>query len=105
MRQGTGERCDREVRRRRSVFDRLDDAGGQIGEGSKLPDVPLNLALDFGDLLEGAYAPLDKIVHPASRSRDGGQQCGAGNRVEALAARGFGALGNGNLWSAHCNSP
>jgi hypothetical protein len=61
VRQGTGERCDREVRRRRSVFDRLDDAGGQIGEGSKIPDVPLNLALAFGDLLEGAYAPLDRL--------------------------------------------
>ena len=35
--------------------------GGQIGEGSKIPDVPLNLALAFGNLLEGAYAPLDRL--------------------------------------------
>jgi hypothetical protein len=51
--------------------------------------VPLNLALAFGDLLEGPHASLDEIVHPASRSRDGDKQCVANNRVEALAARGF----------------
>src|SRR6202035_5216689 len=72
VRQGAGERCDREVRGRRSVGDRLDDEGGQIGEGSKIPDVPLDLALAYGDLLAGAHAPLDEIVHPASRPRDGG---------------------------------
>jgi hypothetical protein len=35
--------------------------GRQIGEGSKIPDVPLDLALAFGDFLEGAPASLGEI--------------------------------------------